>query len=366
MYLKLDLQFFAEKTEKATPRKKQEARKKGQVAKSMDLSNALVLVAAFSILLILGSQISKKLYDLFQYGLSDLLLWNVTEESIPLLFINLLKESAMIVAPILLVTWLAGFASTLTQIGFLVTAEPLKLDLKKLDPISGAKRIFSVRSLVELIKSILKVAVIGGVTALILWQQRGVFLQLPEMEPLAIISFLGSLMMKLGLTVSAVYLVVGVADLLYQRFEHAKQLRMSKQDIKDEYKKTEGDPLIKQKIKEKQRQVARSRMIQEVPNAQVLITNPTHFAVAIAYETGKMSVPVVVAKGADYLALKMREVAKEHGVVIMENKPLARTLYANVEAGQEIPEELFKAVAEILAYVYQVKGTLSKQPGVRS
>ncbi|WP_284036417.1 flagellar biosynthesis protein FlhB [Neobacillus sp. 114] len=349
-----------EKTEKATPRKKQEARKKGQVAKSVDLTNSLVLIAAFSILLFLGGQIAKRLHDLFQYGLSDLLLWNVTEESIPLLFINLLKESAMIASPIVLVSWLAALAANLAQVGFLVSTESMKLDLKKLDPIAGAKRIFSVRSFVELIKSILKVVVIGGITAQLLWQQRGVFLQLPEMELLSIVSFLSSLMLKLGITISAVYLVIGAADFFYQRFDHAKKLRMSKQDIKDEYKKTEGDPLIKHKIKEKQRQVARSRMMQEVPNAQVLITNPTHFAVAIAYEAGKMNVPVVVAKGADYLALKMREIAKEHRVVIMENKPLARTLYANVEVGQEIPEELFKAVAEILAYVYRVKGTLSK------
>jgi flagellar biosynthesis protein FlhB len=360
MYLTLDLQLFAEKTEKATPRKKQDARKKGQIAKSVDLSNAVVLLAAFLIFLVLGGQISKRLYDLFQYGLSDLLLWNVTEDSVPLLFINLLKEGAIIAAPIILVTWLAAFAANLAQVGFLLSTETLKMDLKKMDPIAGAKRIFSLKSVVELIKSILKIVVIGGITGLILWQQRKVFLQLPEMEPLSIIAFIASLLMKIGITISAIYLVIGVADLLYQRFEHAKQLRMSKQDIKDEYKKTEGDPLIKHKIKEKQRQVSRSRMMQEVPNAQVLITNPTHFAVAIAYEAGKMSVPVVVAKGADYLALKMREVAKEHRVVIMENKPLARALYANVEIGEEIPEDLFKAVAEILAYVYRVKGTLSK------
>lgn len=360
MYVKLDLQFFAEKTEKATPRKKQDARKKGQVAKSTDLTNAIVLLAAFSILLALGGQIATRLYHFVQYGFSDLLLWNITEDSIPLLFINLLKEGAIIAAPIVLVLWLASLAANLAQVGFLVSSEALKMDLKKLDPISGAKRILSARSLVELIKSILKVVVIGGITGLLLWQQKGVFLQLSEMEPLNIVSFIASLMMKLGLTISAVYLVMGAGDFFYQRFEHAKKLRMSKQDIKDEYKKTEGDPLIKHKIKEKQRQVARSRMMQEIPNAQVLITNPTHFAVAIAYEAGKMSVPVVVAKGADYLALKMRAVAKEHRVVIMENKPLARTLYANVEVGQEIPEELFKAVAEILAYVYRVKGTLSK------
>ncbi|WP_342434039.1 flagellar biosynthesis protein FlhB [Neobacillus sp. FSL H8-0543] len=360
MYLTLDLQLFAEKTEKATPQKKKEARNKGQVAKSADLSNAVVLLCSFSILSFLGDQMADRLLNLYQHGFTDWLVIELTEQSTTLLFVTLLKDSMLIAAPIILAAWLGGFISTLAQVGFLFSSEAIKMDLKKINPVEGAKRMFSVRTLVEFVKSILKLGIILTVTGMFLWQQREVLLKLPQMEPLKLVSYLGSLVVKLGIAISAVYLVLAVADLFYQRYDHAKNLRMSKQDIKDEHKKSEGDPLIKQKIKEKQRQISSARMMQEIPNAQVVVTNPTHFAVAIAYEAGKTHVPVVVAKGADYVALKMREVAKEHRVVIMENKPLARTLYASVEIGQEIPEELFKAVAEVLAYVYKVKGSLSK------
>lgn len=358
--ISLDLQFFSEKTEKATPQKKQEARKKGQVAKSTDLTNAIILLFSLIVLLVYGKQMASYLLILFRQGLSDMLVWNVTQDSIPLLFTMLLKESIIIVGPILFIAWLAALAANLLQVGFLVTGEPLKLDLKKIDPIQGAKRLFSTRTLVELIKSLIKVIVISYVAGLLLWRNKNQILQFPEMEPLTIISIIASLMINIGIVISIVYFVIAIADFLYQKYEHAKQLRMSKQDIKDEHKKTEGDPLIKHKIKEKQRQMAMSRMMQDVPKAQVVVTNPTHYAVAIAYDSGEMQVPVVVAKGTDFLALKIREVAKEHRVIIMENKPLARALYANVEVGQEIPEDLFRAVAEVLAYVYRIKGTLSK------
>lgn len=364
MPLKLDLQFFSgEKTEKATPQKKREARKKGQVAKSTDLTNSIVLLFTFAFLLIYGGYAANRLVLLVRKSLSDLLLWNLTEDSIPLLFIHLFKESAIIAAPILFAAFLAALVTNFAQVGFLISTESMKFDLKKIDPISGAKKIFSLRSVVELIKSLLKVSAFAIVASIVLWGQKGTILKLPEMEPLTVVSYLASLLMKLGLTLSAVYIIIAVADFAYQRFDHAKQLRMSKQDIKDEHKKTEGDPLIKHKIKEKQRQMSMARMMQDVPKAQVVVTNPTHFAVAIAYDAGEMKVPMVVAKGTDYMALKIREVAKEHRVVIMENKPLARALYASVEIGQEIPEDLFKAVAEVLAYVYRVKGTLNRKQG---
>ncbi|RHW33299.1 flagellar biosynthesis protein FlhB [Neobacillus notoginsengisoli] len=360
MLVRLDLQLFAEKTEKATPRKKQDARKKGQVAKSTDLSNAVVLLGSFSFLAIYGEYAGGRLLQMFKVSLSNSLLYHLTEESVVLLFKNILFNAVLIAAPIIVIAWLAAIVSTISQVGFLVAPESIKMDLKKIDPISGAKRIFSMRSIVELLKSILKVLLITTVAGIFLWKQKGILLKLPQMEPLSIVGLLASLTVKMGMVISAAYLVLAVGDLFYQRYDHAKKLKMSKQDIKDEHKKTEGDPLVKQKIKEKQRQVASFRMMQDIPKAQVIITNPTHFAVAIAYEAGKMSVPTVVAKGADFLALKIREVAKEHRVVIMENKPLARALYAGVEVGEEIPEELFKAVAEVLAYVYRVKGTLSK------
>lgn len=363
MALTFDLQFFAEKTEKATPRKKQEARKKGQVAKSTDLSNAVVLLSAFSCLAFFGGRMAERIWNLFRQGYTEWLVMDLTEKSVPTIFLSMLKDSVIIAAPLILLAWLGAFASTVAQVGFLAAPEAIKMDLKKINPVEGAKRLFSMRTIVEFIKSILKLAAILIVAGIFLWQRRNVILQLPQMEPLNMAAQLGSLAVTLGLVISAVYLVIGVADLVFQRYDHAKKLRMSKQDIKDEFKKTEGDPLIKHRIKEKQRQISSARMMQEVPKAQAVVVNPTHFAVAIAYEAGKMAVPVVTAKGADFLALKMKEIAKEHGVVVMENKPLARALYASVEVGQEIPEDLFKAVAEVLAYVYKVKGTLSGQGG---
>jgi flagellar biosynthesis protein FlhB len=364
MLLSLDLQFFAEeKTEKATPKKKQDARKKGQVAKSTDLSNAIVLLFSFAILLIYGGNAATRLLDLVRKGFTDLLLWQVTEDSIPLLFIHLFKESVIIAAPIMAAAWLGAFIANTAQVGFLISFESMKLDLKKLSPIEGAKRIFSGRAIAEFIKSLLKLVAFVGVSGMLFWQERGNILRLAEMEAFSVLQFLASLFFKIGFTLTAIYVVIAVADLVYQRYDHAKKLRMSKQEVKDEHKKTEGDPLIKGKIKERQRQMANARMMQDVPKAQVVVTNPTHYAVAIAYDAGEMKVPVVVAKGTDFLALKIKEVAMEHRVVIMENKPLARALYASVEIGQEIPEDLFKAVAEVLAYVYRIKGNLNRKQG---
>ncbi|RDE34445.1 flagellar biosynthesis protein FlhB [Parageobacillus thermoglucosidasius] len=354
--LRLDLQFFAgEKTEKATPRKRQEVRQKGQVAKSADINTALVMLVVFLVLSFSGTRHKELLLRLMHQSFEQYALMDLTIDAVHHIFLALLKNVATIVAPIFLAAVAAACLANFLQVGFLFTTEPLKINWSRLDPIQGFKRIISLRALVELLKSLLKISVVGLVTFALLWVQLDHILSLTTKSLEATLSSLASLTVKMGLYASFALLFLAIFDYLYQRFEFEKNIRMSKQDIKDEYKKTEGDPLIKSRIKQKQREMAMRRMMQEVPKADVVITNPTHYAVALKYEDGKMDAPIVVAKGVDYVALKIKQLAKEHDVVTVENRPLAQALYRQTEVGDMIPEEFFKAVAEILAYVYRLK-----------
>lgn len=355
--IQLDLQYFnGEKTEKATPKKLQDARQKGQVAKSADLSPAFVLVSVFAVLMIFGSFMYDTFLRIMRESLMTYTRWDVTQENLSVMILQLLMEAAKIVGPVLGITLVIALAVNYMQVGVLFTTEPLLMKLEKLDPIKGAKRIFSLRSLVELLKSILKITAGILVVYTVLWDAKEEIVKLSLTSLEGVLSFAAAEAAKVGIYVGALLIILAAFDFFYQKFEHQKSLRMSKQDIKDEYKKSEGDPLIKSKIKERQRQMAMRRMMQEVPKADVIITNPTHFAVAIKYEAGTMAAPTVVAKGQDYVALKIKEIAKKNRVITMENKPLARALFSQVEIGQQIPEEMFKAVAEVLAYVYKLQG----------
>lgn len=357
--LRLSLQFFAgEKTEKATPKKKKDARKKGQVAKSAELSPALVILTVFVVLFVFSSTLGGGLKDVFVMSITEFSAWELTVDNVSIIFIQLLWTCAKILLPVFIVILLVGLIANYVQVGFLFTTEPLMIKLERIDPIKGFKRIFSMRALVELLKSILKVVIVSIVVFVVLWGEREQLPMLSSYTLTQILTYVGGLTLKLGLYVAVLLVVLAAFDYMYQRYEYNKSLRMSKQDIKDEYKNTEGDPLIKGKIRERQKQMAMRRMMQEVPKADVVITNPTHFSIALKYEAGKMSAPIVIAKGQDYIALKIREIAKAHGVTLVENRPLARALYSRVEIGQAIPEDLFKAVAEVLAYVYRLKGVI--------
>lgn len=212
------------------------------------------------------------------------------------------------------------------------------------------------RSLFQFVKTLFKLLIIGYLVYSTIWGYRGSLSALGHISVEDMFHFTAQLTMNLGFKIAAALIVLAVLDYMYQRYEHEKNLKMSKQDIKDEYKKMEGDPLIKGKIRERQRRMALQRMMQEVPKADVIITNPTHFAVALKYDGSKMDAPQVIAKGQDYVALRIKEIAKEHGVITMENKPLARALFQRTEIGETIPADLFQAVAEVLAYVYRIKG----------
>ncbi|MFC6331152.1 flagellar biosynthesis protein FlhB [Paenibacillus septentrionalis] len=355
--LVVDLQLFnQEKTEKATPKKKQESRNKGQVAKSQELPAALILMLSFASFLLLGDYYKTHFNSLFTDIFENWLTMEVTITNLGDFFINVMLQCLLVIAPIMAIVVITGIVGNVAQFGFLLTNETLKVQLKKLNPIEGFKRIFSMRSLVEFLKSLLKVTIIAVVVYTLIKGEWQTITSLGLQSIEAGVAYLASLVIRMGITTAAILLVLAVFDFIYQKYEHAKSIRMSKQDIKDEHKKTEGDPLIKRKIREKQLRMAISRMMQEVPNADVVITNPTHFAVALKYDATNMEAPIVVAKGMDHLALRIKEVAKEHDVITMENKPLARALYSQAEIGDSIPADLFQAVAEVLAYVYKIKG----------
>jgi flagellar biosynthetic protein FlhB len=355
--LQLNLQLFAqEKTESATPKKRQEARKKGQVAKSSELPGAFILLFTFLSFLMYGGFLKDHFFKIFTVIFTDYLNTGVSIDNVTALFGKLLIEGLTMLTPIFAVTMLTAVLGNYLQIGLLFTGDPLMMKFNKLNPIEGAKKILGPRAFVELLKSVLKITVIGFVVYTTLWSEKEQFLKLSHLSLENTLSFVSSLAVKLGLTIAVILVVLAIFDYIYQKYEYEKSLKMSKQDIKDEYKKSEGDPLIKGKIKERQRKLAMQRMMQDIPHADVVITNPTHFAIALKYNASAMQAPKVIAKGKDYVALRIKEIAKDHGIVMMENKPLARALYDQVELGESIPADLFQAVAEVLAYVYKIKG----------
>ncbi|WP_308639260.1 flagellar biosynthesis protein FlhB [Paenibacillus silvisoli] len=352
----LDLQLFSgEKTERATPKKRQEARKKGQTAKSQEVPGALILFFVFLSFMMLGGYYKSRIMHLFGSLFEQKLLMEVTSENVVTLFADLMMQGFMLLAPIFAIAVLVAVIGNYAQIGIMFTAEPLKLKMNKLNPISGFKQIFSMHSLVEFVKNVLKLVLIGFIVYSVIRREMGSIMQLASVPIDGIFSYISDVTIRLGVEIGAILAILALFDYMYKRYEHEKSLRMSKQDIKDEYKKSEGDPLVKSKIKERQRRMALQRMMQDVPRADVVITNPTHFAIALQYDGAKMEAPKVIAKGMDFVALRIKEVAKEHGVIMMENRPLARALYDRTEIGDSVPADLFQAVAEVLAYVYKLK-----------
>jgi flagellar biosynthetic protein FlhB len=357
----VDLQLFAEdgatgeKTEQATPRRREEARRKGQVFKSTDLNAAIIMVAGSAAVYLTYPYIIQSLQDF-----TSLYLLERAHEEFTIQYIyGLLLEVLFILAktglPIMAACFVAALLITYLQVGFVFSGEPLTPKLERLNPVQGFQRIFSKRALVELVKSLLKVAVTGWIVYTVIRKYYYVFPRFVDMELIATLQALGQIIFEMAMKVGVVFVIIGVLDYLYQWFEHEKTLKMSKYDVKQEYKETEGDPLIRSRQRQIQREVAMRRMMAEVPKADVIITNPTHFAVALRYEVDIMNAPVVIAKGQDYMAAKIREIADEYGIMIVENPLLARTLYNSVEIGQEVPEELYHAVAEVLAFVYRQK-----------
>jgi flagellar biosynthetic protein FlhB len=352
----INLQLFAdksEKTEKATPKKRSDLRKKGQVLQSRELPASLILLIMFLSLRIFGNNIYvglNKIFNMLVFQNSDYDFQNPHEIMRLITFAAL--ELLKMTAPFFIIAVIIGVLG----IGFLFTFEPIKPKFSNLNPINGLKKMFSVRSLFELAKSIVKVVLISWVAYSSIKSEFTNMLKLMDLGVSQIAGYFIDTALKIAIKICFYLLLIAGVDYFFQWRKYEKDIRMSKQEIKEEYKQVEGNPEIKSRIKRKQREISMRRMLSEVPKADVVITNPTHFAVAIKYEPQKMSAPYVVAKGADYMAQRIKEVAKENKIHIMENKPLAQALYKSVEVGEAVPQELYKAVAEVLAFVYSMEG----------
>lgn len=365
--LQIDLQWFAkdgeggEKTEQPTAKKLSDARNNGKVAKSRELNNAVGLFVFFGMLQATISSLSERmlgLFGIFYNIIPDYVAENSSEASsaaVARLFQEALLDVLRMVFPFFAVGFIAMVALDIYQVKWKVTTKLLKPKLNKFNPINGFKRIFSKNSLVELAKSIAKVVLIAWIFYGAVKDNDRNLLFLCDMPLLQAIMLVGSIIITTGFKISAAMLVVGIVDYIYQKWKFKEDMKMTKQEVKDEYKNSEGDPQIKGKQRARMREASQRRMMQAVPQADVVITNPTHLAVALKYDADEAQAPVVLAKGADYLAQQIKEKAKEANVEIVENKPLARMLYANVEIGEEIPPELYQAVAEVLAAVYRIK-----------
>lgn len=344
-----------EKTEEATPKKKSEARKKGQVARSKDVGLAISMVVCTLIILLLSSMIVTNLKDFMVYYLQSGMLQDVTEMNIKQITISVILKAGLCILPVAVPIMIAGIVASIMQTGFLVTGEPLKPKLSKLNPISGFKNMFSKKSFADLLKNLAVVSIIGIIGFVYIRDNYDKILQTSNTYLPSLGGEIQDLVVGIFFQVCLVLVVIAAVDYFVQFKFHQKDLRMTKQEVKEEYKQMEGDPQIKGKIKQKQREMATRRMMSSVADATVVITNPTHLSIALKYEEGNNEAPKVVAKGADIVALKIKEVAKENNVPIMENKPLARTLYEQVDVDREIPQEMYQAVAEILAMVYKLK-----------
>lgn len=367
MVMRYNLQFFAEgqggeKTEPATEKKLSDARKEGQVAKSKEIANGVGIMVLFLILRFWVPTMGKQflaLFDFFYGRISEtVIFWRgfMPENDTKIIFRYMLLQSILIMGPILLIGLIIAFLCDVAQVGWKPTAKPMQPKLSKLNPLSGIKKIISVNSLVELVKSIAKIGLIAYMCYNYLKDKWNYIYILYDMPLAQALQLLLTTVTDLGIRIAAMYLVIAAADFAYQKIKFARDMRMTKQEIKDEYKQSEGDPQIKGRIKQKMREASQRRMMQDLPKADVVITNPTHYAVAIRYDPEIAEAPTVLAKGEDYLARRIKEIAKENHVEIVENKPLARMLYANVDIGQAVPPELYQAVAEVLAFVYHLQG----------
>ena len=344
-----------EKTEKATPKRRRDERKKGNAYQSHDLTSVLSLLVLFNALKLLAPYMYKYMNQAvqvyFSYAASY---YPVTADNITDLLAKGVMLFFMAVMPILIVGMLSAVIFTAFQTKMLFSMDAIKFKANRINPLQGFKRLFSARSAVEVIKALIKISVLGYLIFILIKNKIYEYPRLMDESIGATLAFIGDSLMTLGQYGRIIFLVVGVFDYLYQWWDYEKNLRMSKQEIKEEYKQSEGDPQVKGKIKEKQRQMASMRMMQKVPEADVIIRNPTHYAVAIKYDPEKDRAPVVVAKGADHVAFRIIEIGEKNGVHITENRPLARGLYEAVEIDMEIPAKFYQAVASILAVVYKM------------
>lgn len=352
-----------EKTEPASQKKLDDARNKGQVALSREVPSVLILMAVLGVFYFTGAwgldHLSSGMVGIFAH-LEDYRAMTVpaAHDLLALVF----RHIVLILTPVLLAVLVCGIAGNVMQIGFHVTTEPMSPKLEKLNPITGLKRLLGLKSLVELLKGIVKIGLVGTVAYLVGKRQIDDIPGLMSMTVGQILSYFGTAAFQIAFFVCLALIALAVADVAFQRWQHAKELRMTKQEVKDEQKQTIGNPEIKGRIRKMQREMARQRMMAAVPQADVVITNPTRLAIALKFDADTMDAPQVLAMGAGEVARRIREIAAEHDIPLVEQKPLARALYKRVEVGDAIPVDLYRAVAEVLAYVYRLQGKVGRRP----
>jgi len=356
-----DSQDDSQKTEDPTQRRLDQAREKGQVAKSQEVTHWFMILAATLMIGVFGKTfvggVAESLYTFISRPHSIRIDGSAELRELMLETFGRLGLAMLMPVAVLL---LAAFISGIIQNGFIFSTETITPKLSKLSLFKGLKRLFSTRSVVEFIKGVFKIAIVGAVIVVLMWPEREVVILVTSMDPSQFMDTLQGLAVRVLIGVLSIMTAIAAIDFLYQKQQHHKEMRMSKQDLKDEFKQSEGDPMIKARLRQIRTERARRRMMSAVPEADVVITNPTHYAVALKYDLEAMDAPVLVAKGADQIALRIREVAAEHDITVVENPPIARALYDNVELDQAIPAEHYKAVAEIIGYVMRLKG---KMPG---
>ncbi|KAA3617608.1 MAG: flagellar biosynthesis protein FlhB [Calditrichaeota bacterium] len=343
-----------EKTEQPSGKRLEEATEKGDVAKSTELNSVAVIVAVLLIFKNYSGFMGENLQGYMGYMYQHSSLLTITSITISDVMFLTLSAFAGVVGPVLIGVLLLAVISNVGQVGFIFAGKALIPDFKKLSPQSGIKRMFSSRSLVEMLKGILKLAIIGTIGYTVVSSYFDEFLVLAHKSVLQISALTAEVIFELTFKVALALLVMAIADFAYQKYEHTKKLKMTKTEVKDETKQSEGDPKVKGKIKSKQQEIVRQRMMSDVPNATVVVTNPTHFAVALKYDPmDKSDAPKIVAKGKNLIAQKIKEIAAKNNVPVIENKPLARSLFSACEVGSEIPMALYQAVAEVLSQVFK-------------
>ncbi len=345
-----------DKTERASSKRREKAREEGQVAKSMDLNAAAVLGLGFLSIYMMGPFMANKIMELMRHTMTNAPEIALSDPTFITVFGDSLLKFFILLGPLFALLMVVAFAVNVAQVGFKITPKALEAKFEKLDPIKGTKKIISMKSLVKFFKDSIKLTVIGIVAYKTIEGEFESFFLLPDMSIIQFATIMGKLTLGLALKMGGVIFIISVLDYAYQKYEFEKSIKMSKQDLRDEHKDTEGSPQLKSRIRQVQRDMARSRMMDAVPLADVVVANPTHIAVALKYDAEKGDAPYVLAMGERKIAQKIKQIAKDNGVPVIEDKPLARALFKICSIGDMVPQNLFKAVAEILAHVYKLKG----------
>lgn len=345
-----------EKTEHATPKREREAREEGQAIHSKEVSSAIVLLGAIVAFYATGSWMVHRMAGAMQRYISGMSEISLRDDSLQTLILNVMAEFALIVSPVMLATLIFGIAASVFQVGFTISTKSMSPKLSKLNPIQGIGKLFSLRSFTDVIKAIGKILVLGSIAYSLIKGEAQTLPLLIQMDVQEIWAFIGTISLRICLYTFLAMAAIAGMDYLFQWWQHQKDLRMTKEEVKEESRQTEGDPKVKSRIRSIQLEMSRRRMMDGVPDATVVITNPTHLAIALKYDSKNMQAPKVVAKGAGFIAERIKEIAKSNRIPIVENKPLARAMFKSVVVGADIPFEMYRTVAEILAYVYRLKG----------